>query len=224
MIACRLGPAQVRFTGRAEGDMGHGGGYVHSVRADVAARRRAVVDLPWTWLRQVHGEGVVTVETPGAGAGTEADGSVTAVAGTALAVLTADCAPVALASPEGVIGVAHAGWAGLLAGVVQRTVKEMRASGATDVRALLGPCIRAECYEFGAEDLERFADRFGPDVAARTGDDTPALDLPAAVRAALAEQGVHDVDDVGVCTACSDDFFSWRARRELQRQAAVVWR
>jgi YfiH family protein len=224
VIACRLGPAQVRFTGRAEGDMGHGGGYVHSVRPDVAARRRAVADLPWTWLRQVHGDGVVRVEAPGAGSGTEADASVTDLAGSALAVLTADCTPVVLASAEGVIGVSHAGWAGLLVGVVQRTIKEMRALGASQVQALLGPCIRAECYEFGAGALERFTDRFGPGVAGRTRSGTPALDLPAAVRAALGEQGVEEVDDVAVCTACSEDYFSWRARRELQRQAALVWR
>jgi YfiH family protein len=224
VIACRLGPAQVRFTGRAEGDMGHGGGYVHSVRADVAARRREVVDLPWTWLRQVHGDGVVTVELPGGGAGTAADGLVTDLPGTALAVLTADCAPVVLASPEGVIGAAHAGWAGLLAGVVQRTVKEMRALGATDVEAIVGPCIGPECYEFGADDLARLTDRFGPDVEGRTRGGTPALDLRAAVRAALGEQGVDEFDAVDVCTACSADLFSWRARRELQRQAAVVWR
>ena len=223
-VARQLGPAQVRFTGRAEGDMGHGGGYVHEVRDDVAARRRAVVDLPWTWLRQVHGDAVVRVETPGGGAGATADASVTTLAGTALAVLTADCAPVVLASPEGAIGVVHAGWGGLLAGVVQRAVKELRSLGATEVQALVGPCIGPECYEFGSEDLGRFTDRFGAAVAARTSTGAPALDLRAAVRAALSEQGVADVAEVGVCTACSPGHYSWRARRERQRQAAVVWR
>ncbi len=223
-LARRLGPAHVRFTGRGEGDMGHGGGYVHQVRADVAARRWAVVELPWTWLRQVHGDTVVRVDAPGAAAGMTADAAVTTVPGAALAVLTADCAPVVLASAEGAIGVAHAGWSGLLAGVLQRTVKELRALGATDVEALIGPCIGPECYEFGTDDLERFTDRFGSAVAGRTSEGTPALDLRAAVRAALAEQGVDDVTDVGICTACSAEHYSWRARRERARQAAVVWR
>src|SRR5205085_3015575 len=73
LLTVELGPAHVRFTGRGEGDMGHGGAYVHQVAPDVEARRRAVVDAPWTWLRQVHGDTVVTVAGPGAGAGTKAD-------------------------------------------------------------------------------------------------------------------------------------------------------
>lgn len=203
----RIGPAHVRFTNRADGDM-----------------RATVPDLPWTWLRQEHGSEVVRVERPGDHAGARADAAVTGHPGLALAVLTADCAPVALASPDGPVGVAHAGWAGLLAGVVPSAVKALRDLGASDVQAVIGPCIHAECYEFGADDLRRLADRFGPQVAAETFAGTPALDLPAAVRAALAEQGVEHVDDVDVCTGCSPDYFSWRARKEHERQATVVWR
>lgn len=220
----RVGAATVRFTGRAEGDLGHGGIYVTSVREDVAARRRAVVDLPWTWLRQVHGDEVVRVKAPGGGAGTTADAAVTDQRGAALAVLTADCAPVVLASPQGAVGVVHAGWAGLLAGVVAGAVKELRDLGAVDVKAVLGPCIHAECYEFGHDNLVDLTDRYGPSVAARTASGAPALDLPAAVKVALAEQGIDEVDDVGICTACAaTGYYSWRARRETERQAAVVW-
>jgi len=204
--------------------MGHGGRYVVEVEPDVAARRRAVVDLPWTWLRQVHGADVVHVQGPGDGAGTRADAAVTADAGCALAVLTADCAPVALASPEGVVGVAHAGWMGLLAGVVERAVERMRALGATDVAAVIGPCIRPECYEFGTEHLDRVVARLGDGVLATSVSGAPALDVPAAVRSALATAGVDDVDDVGRCTACDPGWFSWRARQETARQAVVVWR
>ena len=218
-----MGDATVLFTGRAEGDLGHGGAFVTEVRDDVAARRRAVVDLPWSWVRQVHGDEVVRVEEPGGGAGTTADAAVTDQSGCALAVLTADCAPVALVGSEGSVGVVHAGWAGLLAGVVAAGVKELRALGASDIAAVLGPCIHAECYEFGLDDLVDVTDRFGPSVAARTAAGSPALDLPAAVKVALAEQDVHQVDDVGLCTACSSEHYSWRARRETERQAAVVW-
>ena len=219
-----LSSAQVAFTGRAEGDMGHGGGRVETVRADVAERRRAVVDLPWTWLRQVHGTEVVRVDEPGGGAGARADAAVTDRPGCALAVLTADCAPVALASPEGVIGVAHAGWRGVAAGVVEATVAEMRALGAAEVSAAIGPCIRPGCYEFGAGELDEVAARLGDGVRATTTGGRPALDLPNAVRSALARAGVDDVTDVGTCTACSPQHYSWRARKEQQRQAAVVWR
>jgi YfiH family protein len=201
-----------------------GGVQVSIVRADVAARRRAVVDLPWTWLHQVHGAGVVRVSTPGEHAGTKADAAVTAEAGCALAVLTADCAPVALASTEGVIGVAHAGWRGAGAGVLEATVAAMRELGATDVKAVIGPCIHAECYEFGAAELDQLAGRLGDAVRAATTEGRLALDLPAAVRSALQRAGVETIDDVDVCTACSADHYSWRARNESARQATVVWR
>jgi YfiH family protein len=206
--------------------MGHGGEFVYAVRPDVEARRRAVVDLPWTWLRQVHGTDVVRVARPGDGAGMRADAAVTAAPGAALAVLTADCAPVALASPEGVIGVAHAGWRGVLAGVVEATVEEMRALGATEVRAVVGPCIHPGCYAFGAAELEAVAARLGDSVRGVTSTGETALDLPAAVRAALTNAGIAPEHQaaIDVCTACSAEHFSWRARKEQQRQAAVVWR
>ena len=217
------GGARARFTGRAEGDLGHAGVYVTEVASDVAARRSAVLALPWTWLRQVHGDAVVVVDRPGRQAGARADAAVTDRAGCALAVLTADCAPVALASPEGVIGAAHAGWSGLAAGILERTLDAMRALGATTVTAVLGPCIGAECYEFGAEDLERVANTLGPEVRSRTRDGRPALDLAAGVATVLGRQGVA-LDDRSVCTSCTPGYFSWRARGEQQRQALVVWR
>jgi len=219
--------ASVAFTGRAEGDMGHGGAPVAAVHEDVAARRRAVVDLPWTWLRQVHGADVVPVLSPGDGAGSTADAAVTDVPGAALAVLTADCAPVALVSGEGGIGVAHAGWRGVTAGVLERTVATMRSLGAMRVGAVLGPCIHAECYEFGEDDLATVAARLGHGVRATSARGRPSLDLPAAVRESLARAGVAvdvDLTEVDICTACSPDHYSWRARRDTARQAAVVWR
>jgi len=222
----QLGPAEVRFTGRAEGDLGHGGASVAVDALDqgVVARRSAVCELPWTWLRQVHGNTVVVVRAPGEGAGSAADAAVTDRTGCALAVLTADCAPVALASESGVIGVAHAGWRGLVAGVRQESVKAMRELGGGAVRAAIGPCIHAACYEFGNPDLEVVAARYGDGVRGTTSRGRTALDLPAGIRIALAEAGVLDVADVDVCTSCSREHWSWRARRDMSRQAVVVWR
>ncbi|MBV8986556.1 MAG: polyphenol oxidase family protein [Acidimicrobiia bacterium] len=204
--------------------MGHGGAYVTEVAPDVEARRRAVKDAQWTWLRQVHGDTVVTVTAPADGAGSKADASVTDRADCVLAVLTADCAPVALVGTGGVVGAVHAGWRGLSAGVIERAVDAARALGATDLRAVLGPCIRPECYEFGAADLDAVAAALGDGVRAVTAAGRPALDVPSAVAAALERAGVTQLEDLGACTACSDDYFSWRARGELARQAMVVWR
>jgi polyphenol oxidase len=204
--------------------MGHGGAFVHAVAPDVEARRRTVVDAPWTWLRQVHGDTVVTVGAPGQGAGTRADASVSARAGCVLAVLTADCAPVALTTPDGLVAAVHAGWRGLTAGVLEQAVNAVRGLGGTEIAAVLGPCIHAECYEFGTADLDVVASRLGDRVRATTSEGRPALDVPAGVRVALAGAGVTHLDDVDVCTACSMEYFSWRARADLARQALVIWR
>lgn len=214
-----LGAALVCFTAKGDGDMGDLSGADPVVRA----RRRAVVDRTWTWLTQVHGAGVVVVDRPGGSSGAIADGAVSARPGVALAVVTADCAPVAFASPEGVIGIAHAGWRGLMAGVIGETVSAMRALGARSVVAALGPCIHHPCYAFGLTDLDRAVARLGAEVRAETSDGQPALDLPLAVRREVGRAGGVLVGDAGVCTACSPDHWSWRARKDRQRQATVVW-
>jgi len=183
-----------------------------------------VLDRPWSWLRQVHGDHVVVVGAPGDGAGEEGDALVTGDAGAALTVFTADCAPVALAGDGGVIGVAHAGWRGLLADVIPRTVERMRALGAGEITAALGPCIHAECYEFSPGDLDLVARHLGDGVRSHTTAGHAALDMQAAVAAALDRAGVALVHDAGVCTACAAaEYYSHRARAETERQATLVW-
>ena len=208
----------MRFTGRDDGDL-----RVDGDPDALARRRRGLVDLPWTWLRQVHGAEVLTVDAPGAGAGRAADAAVTACSGAVLAVHTADCVPVALVADGGAIAVAHAGWRGLAEDVVGRTAEALGALAPGPQRAVVGPHIGPECYEFGADDLQRVADRLGPHVIGETAAGRPALDLAAAVRQALVEAGVDEVDVVGRCTACGPDAFSHRARAEQGRQAVLAW-
>jgi polyphenol oxidase len=212
--------AGATFTTKASGDLA-----VALPPAELEARRRAVVDLPWTWLTQVHGADVVTVTRPGEHAGATADAAVTAVPGAALAVTTADCVPVVMIGEDRrTVGVAHAGWRGLLGGVVGATAEAMAALGAPPAEAILGPSICAAHYEFGAEDLDRVAARWGDAVRATTADGRPALDVDAGVRRALAEIGVAKVIGNRHCTA--DDpgsFWSFRARGEAGRIATVAW-
>jgi polyphenol oxidase len=179
---------------------------------------------PWTWLHQVHGARVVTVAAPGAHAGEDADAAVTAVPGAALVIRTADCAPVALLSPTAV-GIAHAGWRGLLAGVVEQTVDALRAVGAGAITARVGPCIGPGSYEFGPDDLAAVADRYGDAVRATTAGGGPALDVAAGVAAALERVGVAlDGALPPPCTATGPDaYFSHRARADVGRQASFVW-
>jgi YfiH family protein len=170
----------------------------------------------------VHGAEVVTVTKPGEHAGASADAAVTNREGCVLAVRTADCAPLVLAG-TGAVGVVHAGWRGLLDGVVQRAVAALRLLDDGPLAAHLGPCIRAGCYEFDGPERDQLAERFGRSVQATTTWGTPALDLAAGVHAALAEVGVVDVHDASGCTACDRRWFSHRARREAGRFATTAW-
>lgn len=194
----------------------------------LVTRRRAVVDLPWVWLRQVHGADVVVVDdgNRASACGTEADALVTATRGVALAVHTADCSPVVFSDVEGsIIGVAHAGWRGLHAGVIEATVAAMRALGADGIFGVLGPCIRSECYEFGAADLDALVAAYGPSLRSETTAGTPALDMIAGVEHAARGCGIDlFVSSDGTCTSCdADRWFSHRARGETGRMATVVW-
>ncbi|HEY4947093.1 MAG TPA: polyphenol oxidase family protein, partial [Acidimicrobiales bacterium] len=185
------------------------------------------------WLEQVHGTAVVLVgadapvgrppDGPGrtmtatfAGQG---DALVSATPSACLAVLTADCAPVALGSGEGVFAAVHAGWRGLMEGILEEAVGAMRAMGATDVVGALGPCIHPGCYEFGEDDLARVVGRYGSGVRGGTAAGRPGLDLPATVSAALAASGAREIPGMGACTACSPGYFSHRARGDAGRQA-----
>ncbi len=216
-------PVMARWTGRLEGDLGPVPAGDGRAGAELERRRRALVDRPWSWVTQVHGAGVVVVRGPGHSGGAQGDALVSDQPGACLAVFTADCAPIALASPEGVVGAVHAGWRGLMAGVVGSAAGAMRALGASRIEAALGPCIHAECYEFSPGDLGPVAARLGPTVRASTATGRPALDLPEAVRASLREADVELVACEDICTACSAAHFSYRARGERQRMALVVW-
>lgn len=164
------------------------------------------------------------MSSPGDRAGAKADAAVTATPGCALVVRTADCAPIALLA-DASVGIVHAGWRGLLDGVVEQAVDALRDLGAHTIQARIGPCISPAHYEFGAAELDRVAAWYGGAVRGVTADGAPALDLVAGVRAALATAGVEVVDDhPPACTAAEPDrYFSFRARAETGRQASFAW-
>lgn len=193
------------------------------VRAEHHRRWASLTGAPTTWLQQHHGTTVVRVREPGGGSGTAADAAVTDVPGAALAVVTADCAPVVLVGRRAV-GIAHAGWRGLLDGVVEGTVDALADLGEdpTAIIAHVAPCIGPSCYEFGTAELDAVAGRYGDTVRARTVTGSPALDLRAGVVAALAGRGVAAVGVDGRCTAADPGLYSWRARRDVGRQATWV--
>jgi polyphenol oxidase len=178
-------------------------------------------------LDQVHGAQVHQIRGPGDLAQVSmrpGDALVTDQSGVVLSVTSADCAPVALIGGAGVIGAVHAGWRGLLAGVVATAADAMRSLGAGTIVAWLGPCIHPECYEFGVHDLDALVRRFGPAVRGVTARGAPALDLPAVVAAALGRAEIALEGSADLCTGCADaGLFSHRARRDARRHALAVW-
>jgi YfiH family protein len=184
----------------------------------IAAARLGVAPDCVVSCHQVHGTSVVTVERPWPREkNPRADGMVTQVPGIALGVLAADCAPVLLADPAArIIGAAHAGWRGALAGVVEATIAAMAARGARRerIRAAIGPCIAQQSYEVGPD----FAATFAANDPASGGFFRPAarpghllFDLPGYIAHRLGRLGLGAVDCAGHDTAAEEDlFFSYR--------------
>ena len=191
----------------------------HDDRAAIAENRRRAIAavLPGAALvtvHQVHSPQVVAVTEPWPDdARPHADALVTDRHGMLLGVLTADCAPLLLADREaGVVGAAHAGWKGALAGVCEATVAAMAALGAWRGRiaAAVGPCIAQASYEVD----DAFVARFGPEAQRffRRGRPGHAqFDLAGHVAARLAEAGVGTVEALGLDTYADEArFFSYR--------------
>ena len=167
---------------------------------------------------QVHGTATVTVERVWRRAeNPRADGMVTAVSGIALGVLAADCAPVLFADPDArIIGAAHGGWRGALAGVMEATVAAMAELGARpeQIRAGIGPCIAQNSYEVGPE----FAAAFAAAGQASGGFFKPApreghllFDLPGYIADRLGRLGLAAIERAPHDTVAEEElFFSYR--------------
>ena len=172
-------------------------------------------------VRQVHGAAVVVARAPRPGRPTEAaDALVSDLSGITLGVLSADCAPVLLADPAaGVIGAAHAGWRGALAGVIEATVLAMTGLGARPerVHAAIGPCIAQASYEVGP-DLQDAVLAGDPDSAGLflpvAGSDRLRFDLQGYVLRRLARAGVVERAALAQDTFADETrFFSARRTR-----------
>lgn len=167
-------------------------------------------------LTQVHGAGVIHVTAPWpAGKGPRADAMVTDRADVSLGIITADCAPVLFADvAAGVIGAAHAGWRGAVAGVLEATLAAMVELGARRITAVVGPCIHQASYEVGAELRDAVLARNAADArffATGRRDDRWQFDLPNYCAARLVAAGIAAIDSIGIDTVADDArFFSYR--------------
>ena len=244
MYAARLthGPVELAFTDRHGGvsgapfdslNLGWSGGddleamtENHRLLMDDFAPGDGVERL--AELGQVHGHDVVVVGPEGPGHHVHGhlhgigDGLVTAEPGITLSVRAADCVPVLFADVgAGVIGAAHCGRSGIVAGIVPATLAAMRRLGATAITAWLGPHVCGRCYEV-PQAMQDDVAAVEPATRSTTSWGTAALDVGAGVRAQLERDHVGIVD-VSRCTMESPDLFSYRREgRRSGRQAGLV--
>ena len=203
------------------------------------ARVRSAIDVPEVVVvHQVHGKAVHQPDAEQRSWAADAwlgdritgqpslpiaDAVVSTRAGLALSVRVADCVPVLFAdAASGVIGAAHAGRVGLLGGVLEATIAAMRAAGAREITAWIGPHICGQCYEVPAQMADEAA-RVLPQTRATTSWGTPAIDLGAGAAARMADLGVtsHRFER---CTRTDDELFSRRADGPgAGRQLGLVW-
>lgn len=193
-------------------------------------RLRQRLELPGepAWLAQVHGKRVVDLDTDGVGdSPVEADAAVTHGAGRVCAIQVADCMPVLFAAPDGTtIGAAHAGWRGLVGGVLEETVRAMR-TPPQGLLAWLGPAIGQRHFEVGEEVRAAF---LAADPGAAAGFTMNPrgrwqCDLYALAKRRLAALGVTRIHGASWCThADSGRFFSYRRDGRCGRMAALIWR
>jgi len=214
-------------------------------------RRRLMQFIPGAplWLSQVHGADVVEIDRAGLSAMSVsppvADAAVTRLSGVVLGVRTADCLPVAFSDRAGtVVGVAHAGWRGLAAGVLEATVRAMRVAPA-EIVAWLGPAIGPQKFEVGRDVFDAFcaqdpgaAQLFAPhpgvnrlaadrDPTRLAADRDPKwlADLYGLARRRLGQAGVTAITGGGHCTMTDNGrFFSYRADKDAGRMATLAWR
>lgn len=184
------------------------------------------------WLNQIHGTQVVDADDYGNGGGVpSADASVTKTPGRVLAIMTADCLPVLLASTDGkVIGAAHAGWRGLAAGVIEQTVALMRAKQGdqtqSEILAYLGPAIGPHAFEVGSEVRDVFM-AHNPASAAcfeqlqEKGKYLADIYGLAALR--LNALGIEHIEGGDECTLQNPDYFSYRRDQKTGRMGSFIW-
>ncbi len=200
-----------------------------AVRANRARVSRAI-GRPVVWLRQVHGIQVFDADTLRAQPEPVADAAFTTRSDVALAIQVADCLPVVIAACDGsVVGVAHAGWRGLAAGVIEALVAAMRERRpGVGFSVWLGPRIGPSAFEVGADVRDAFT---ATDPLARVAfnagvkDGKWLADLGLLAMQRLHRLGIDRVHDTGACTF--DDplrFWSFRRDRDCGRMAAVVAR
>jgi YfiH family protein len=164
---------------------------------------------------QVHGATVITLrgsEQPLEVRRRSADALTARERGTAVGVRTADCVPVLVADPvTGAVAAAHAGWRGVVAGVVTEAIAALECDAPARLVAAIGPSIGPCCFEVGEEVALQLGAAAGDGIVLRRPNDKPHVDLWRAVEHQLRAAGVETIDTLGECTVCDPSrYFSYR--------------
>lgn len=174
------------------------------------------------WLNQTHSNRCVVVEDEPQ---RNADAAITRSAAYPLAIMTADCLPIVLCDQAGSeIAAIHAGWRGLLNGIVENTLDKMRATPDT-LMAWIGPAICKRCYETGEDVREAYTRRYPfTEAAFHRADGRLYADLPRLAELILHASGVLAVYQSGACTnELNKTFYSYRHNAETGRMATLIW-
>lgn len=179
------------------------------------------------WLQQVHGVLPIWVDKKTTST-IAADAAITKQRGIVCAVMVADCLPVFLCDRAGsVVAVVHAGWRGLVGGIIEKTVTAMSVNAA-DLIAWLGPAIGPDHFEVGMEVFQAFVEYDKDSEQAFMLTDNAQkkwlADIFLLARQRLLRAGITQINGGGVCTYCdSTRFFSYRRDGETGRMAALIW-
>ncbi|MYM67618.1 peptidoglycan editing factor PgeF [Pseudoduganella sp. FT55W] len=212
----------------------HVGDQPHNVAHNRAILCEQLPNEP-AWLSQVHGTAVANLADIKPQQVPDADASFTTMPGKVCVILTADCLPVLFCDKEGkTVGAAHAGWRGLAAGVLENTVDTMRAAGAGELMAWMGPAIGAYQFEVGGDVKQAFLNGALDDSGVRHVEAAFSLidgkpgkflcDIYALARYLLHRAGVKEVHGGEFCTVSnSGRFYSYRRDGVTGRQATLIW-
>jgi YfiH family protein len=194
--------------------------HVGDADRDVLANRAVLEGEygPIQYMNQVHGDRVAIIETVTDEYPT-VDSLVTGIPGITLAVQVADCIPLLLHSTHAVAAV-HVGRKGLVNAVTVKTLEIMRAMGAMDIKAIIGPSICGPCYEVSQEIYDEVT-AIHPTAASQTARGTVSLDLPAALRTLLESEAITIVDE-SRCTVEDHNLYSYRRDGVTGRQVGII--
>jgi YfiH family protein len=207
------------FTTRACGNLGFG---KNPGDPEVIANRKELFETLSLTTRvhaqpyQIHSD--VTIDASNFVPGCEADACYSNKAQYLLSILTADCVPVLLYHPDGVVSAVHAGWRGLRSEIIPKTLAVLPANPVAVIGPAIGPC----CYEVGEDLAASFEGQFGKEVVRRNRP-KPHLDLVHASMLQLLASGIREIEVSHLCTSCHRDlFFSYRRDGSSGRQMSFI--